>query len=356
MKLNKTVLRKSFYGNSISPQMLFVNLFDKPFNMYVNYFDSNLDLSNYKDLLKKYPEAQIFTNSSLDESFYLDDEENMPDIKEDLKVSIDEITIILPNEIIAIINPTKLIIYYSLDYKEFADSVLDIFEYVKEEEEPANVRLVCYDNDYYTVVTKIEKTNINISENYNDDFLPVYNDLVKFVESSKSGIAILRGIVGSGKTSVIRNLITNHPAKYILITTSMAEHLAQPTFMTFMQNNKDSIFILEDCEQILVDRTAGNYSCAITNILNTADGLMSDIFNIKFICTFNADISKIDKALLRKGRCFVNYEFKELSEDKTKVLLNRQGIELDSYKPMTLADIYNYTDADCTKQTNKIGF
>ena len=64
MKLNKTVLLKSFYGNSISPQMLFVNLFDKPFNIYVNYFDSNLDLSNYKDLLKKYPEAQIFINSS----------------------------------------------------------------------------------------------------------------------------------------------------------------------------------------------------------------------------------------------------------------------------------------------------
>ncbi|MDY5929571.1 MAG: AAA family ATPase [Candidatus Onthovivens sp.] len=336
--------------------MLFVNLFDKPYNMYVNYFDSNLDLSNYKDLLKKYPEAQIFTNSSLDETFDLDDEENMSDIKEDINVNIDEVIIILPNEIIAIINPNKVSIYYSLDYKEFADSVLDTFEYVKEEEEPANVRLVCYDNDYYTVVTKIEKTNINISENYNDDFLPVYNDLVKFVESNKSGIAILRGVVGSGKTSVIRNLITNHPAKYILITTTMAEHLAQPTFMTFMQNNKDSIFILEDCEQILVDRTSGNYSCAITNILNTADGLMSDIFNIKFICTFNADISKIDKALLRKGRCFVNYEFKELSEDKTKVLLNRQGIKLDSYKPMTLADIYNYTDTDCTKQTNKIGF
>ena len=336
--------------------MLFVNLFDKPFNIYVNYFNSNLDLSNYKNLLKKYPDAQILTNSSLDETFDLDDEENMSDIKEDPNVNIDEVIIILPNEIIAVINPNKLSIYYSLDYKEFVDSVLDTFEYIKEEEEPANVRLVCYDNDYYTVVTKIEKTNINISENYNDDFLPVYNDLVKFVESNKSGIAILRGIVGSGKTSVIRNLITNHPAKYILITTSMAEHLAQPTFMTFMQNNKDSIFILEDCEQILVDRTAGNYSCAITNILNTADGLMSDIFNIKFICTFNADISKIDKALLRKGRCFVNYEFKELSEDKTKVLLNRQGIELDSYKPMTLADIYNYTDTDCTKQTNKIGF
>ena len=148
MKLNKTVLLKSFYGNSISPQMLFVNLFDKPFNIYVNYFDSNLDLSNYKDLLKKYPEAQIFINSSLDESFCLDDEENMSDIKEDLKANVDEVIIILPNEIVAVININKLSIYYSLDYKEFVDSVLDTFEHVKEEEEPANVRLVCYDNDY----------------------------------------------------------------------------------------------------------------------------------------------------------------------------------------------------------------
>ena len=113
MKLNKTVLLKSFYGNSISPQMLFVNLFDKPYNMYVNYFDSNLDLSNYKDLLKKYPEAQIFTNSSLDETFDLDDEENMSDIKECTKVNIDDVIIILPNEIIAIINPNKVSIYYS---------------------------------------------------------------------------------------------------------------------------------------------------------------------------------------------------------------------------------------------------
>ena len=117
MKLNKTVLLKSFYGNSISPQMLFVNLFDKPFNIYVNYFDSNLDLSNYKDLLKKYPEAQIFINSSLDESFCLDDEENMSDIKEDLKANVDEVIIILPNEIVAVININKLSIYYSLDYK-----------------------------------------------------------------------------------------------------------------------------------------------------------------------------------------------------------------------------------------------
>ena len=88
-----------------------------------------------------------------------------------------------------------------------------------------------------------------------------------------------------------------------------------------------------------------------------SDGLMSDIFNIKFICTFNADITKIDEALLRKGRCFANYEFKELCVEKTKLLLNERGIELDSYEPMTLADIYHYEDRDYKETaTKKIGF
>lgn len=125
-----------------------------------------------------------------------------------------------------------------------------------------------------------------------------------------------------------------------------------------MLDNKDSIFILEDCEQILMDRRENTFGGAITNILNMSDGLLSDIFNVKFICTFNADINCIDSALLRKGRCYANYEFKELSKEKTKVLLEKQGIYLDSYKPMTLAEIFNFEDKDNSNNTvaKKIGF
>ena len=98
-------------------------------------------------------------------------------------------------------------------------------------------------------------------------------------------------------------------------------------------------------------------SGAIANILNMSDGLMSDIFNVKFICTFNADINKIDEAILRKGRCFANYEFKPLCKEKTKALLEKLNIHKDDPQPMTLAEIYNYNNEDCTQQsTNKIGF
>lgn len=242
--------------------------------------------------------------------------------------------------------------------EEYIEEILKLLPVKEDKPKGTEVKLVAYSGEYYTIDSKIESTNINIEENYNDDFLPVYEDINKFLDTRKSGLIILRGVMGTGKTSLIRHLITNNPKKYVLVTNALAAHLASPEFLSFMLDNKDSIFILEDCEQILMDRRENTFGGAITNILNMSDGLLSDIFNVKFICTFNADINSIDSALLRKGRCYANYEFKELSEEKTKVLLNKRGIELESYKPMTLAEIFNYENKDHTKNTGvkKIGF
>lgn len=259
-----------------------------------------------------------------------------------------------------IINADLISIYY-LDEnpEELLKIILEILPMKPLIPREAEVQLVVYNQDYYTITSKIKPTKIDINKNYNDDFIPAFNDLKNFVNDRKSGLAVLRGIKGSGKTSIIRHLVTTCPNKYIIVTNAIAEHLASPEFISFMLDHKDSIFILEDCEQILMKRGTNynSFGGAITNILNMSDGLMSDIFNVKFICTFNADIEAIDDALLRKGRCFVNYEFKELCADKTKVLLNERGITLDKYVPMTLADIYNYESTSCEIQTvKKIGF
>lgn len=160
------------------------------------------------------------------------------------------------------------------------------------------------------------------------------------------------------KTSLIRSLITSLPKHYVFITNGIAEHLGSPEFTSFLLDNRDSVFILEDCEQILRKRTDTNFfSSGIANILNMSDGLLSDIFNIKFICTFNADMNIIDDALLRKGRCYANYEFKELEPHKVQKLLHKRGFDVDNPKPMTLAEIYNYSNNDYSiKPKRKIGF
>jgi hypothetical protein len=120
------------------------------------------------------------------------------------------------------------------------------------------------------------------------------------------------------------------------------------------------------------------------------DGLMSDDLGIKFICTFNEEVTNIDEALMRKGRLACMYEFKKLTADKVGILLpevvknkiaeyekkieeagddtdkvnriNEKITKLQSifnyskFKDMTLADIYNVEDASFIKETKKIGF
>lgn len=144
----------------------------------------------------------------------------------------------------------------------------------------------------------------------------------------------------------------------MIITNNIAEQMASPEFLSFMLDNQDKVCILEDCEKVIQSRDTSNFTNAIANILNMSDGLLSDIFNIKFICTFNADITSIDDALTRKGRCYADYDFKPLSEEKTKVLLKERGFDVAHPGKMTLSDIYYYekNDYDTSKKPKKAGF
>lgn len=256
---------------------------------------------------------------------------------------------------------SRAISFYSIDTID-EEKVKEIYNSLPKAEaksKEAIVNLVAYsDGTFYTIDSKIKSVNINIEENYNDDFVPVFEDITNFINSRESGLVLLWGTPGSGKTSLIRHLCSQYPAEYIIVPTSLTPRLADPDFITFMMNNSDSVFILEDCEQILMDRDINVFNGAISNILNMSDGLLSDIMNLKFICTFNSNIQEIDQALLRKGRCYAKYEFKELCEEKVDALNTKYNLGLPEIKPMTLAEIYNsdkksYSDR---KPVRKIGF
>ena len=235
--------------------------------------------------------------------------------------------------------------------------IVDKFPLKKEESSKRAIQLVASDNGYfYTIKSDIKDTTINLEENYNDGFNKVHEDILKFVEEKGTGLALLYGTRGSGKSSYLRHIISNTNKKYLLVTNAIATHLAEPDFISFLLSQRDSVFILEDCEQILMERENNIFGGAIANILNMSDGLLSDIFNIKFICTFNTAIDKIDKALLRKGRCKINYEFKELAAKKVEVLNKKHNLGIKNIQDMTLADIYNYTEDVTEKKPKKIGF
>ena len=92
----------------------------------------------------------------------------------------------------------------------------------------------------------INPVNIDINTNYNDDFIKADNTISKFIsEKDTHGIVILNGMMGTGKTYYIRHLIESNPdVNFILGTRSIAESLSEPSFISFLSENTNSVLIL----------------------------------------------------------------------------------------------------------------
>lgn len=318
---------------------------------------------NHKEVWSTRTKTELKT-SAVEEEVHRDDEES--ELDEDIYIDghYQDLGICIFNDdILWEIKSGSISAFFICDIEQLNEQIKDLVSklpFKEEKPQEAEVKLVAYDGrDYYTITSKVKPTNINLEENYNDDFIPVHEDIRKFLDQRESGLIILSGFAGTGKTYYIRHLLSQYPKEYIIVTNAIASHLANPEFVAFMLEHKDSIFILEDCEQILMDRSENSFGGAIANILNMSDGLMSDIFNVKFLCTFNADINKIDPALLRKGRCYARYEFGKLSADKVENFCKSHNIDLPEYKEMTLGELYNSEVSDNYKSQEtkkKIGF
>lgn len=206
---------------------------------------------------------------------------------------------------------------------------------------------------------KTKKYEIDISLNYNDDFSDFDNNVRKFIKSkNKSGLVLMHGISGSGKTSYIRHLINAHNNKFIFLPLYMAETLTSPDFLPFLSSQKNSILIIEDAEKLIESRESDASSNGIATLLNMSDGLLSDALGIKIICTFNTGLEKIDKALLRKGRMINRYEFKELCVEKASLIAEKNNLNYIEKIPITLGDLYNIGENNETGQFRKkhVGF
>ena len=120
--------------------------------------------------------------------------------------------------------------------------------------------------------------------------------------------------------------------------------------------NRNSVLVIKDAEPLLVSRDEEG-SSSLPGLLNLTDGLLGEGLNIQIICTFNTEISRIDKALLRKGRLKIAYEFKALSKEKTEYLLSEMGHTCQPIKPMTLSEIFHLKEQGFSMENKRvIGF
>ena len=244
--------------------------------------------------------------------------------------------------------------YKESDINNLYDILAPYFKAIKKEEDiDFGIAAVDTTGSLYTNYYDFKEVDIDIEKNYNDD-IP-YDKMVDILNKEESAeLMLFYGEPGTGKSTLIKKFISDMPDKdFIFMDGTLLAHVQQDRLMSYFMECQDAIFIFEDCEKILLNRDH-NYNPTMSILLNLTDGIISDVLNIKIICTFNTALSNIDKALLRKGRLKLKYEFKKLSKEKAQKLLPNENITQD----MSLADIYNFKEENdfSKKKTTSIGF
>jgi len=238
-------------------------------------------------------------------------------------------------------------------YSEFINGIKDLAIKLEKKNQKAkdNFHMILFHKSHGKLELKVKQFQlkpfkINIEENYNDDFLPVHKRITERLNTpDDKGIVLLHGDPGTGKTTYIRYLARTLNKKIIYIPPQFSADLTSTTFMELMLQHTNSVLIIEDAENIIEDRNLGR-NLSVSGLLNIADGLLSFCLKLQIICTFNTNLSRIDPALLRKGRLIALYEFKELEIEKAQQLVENLDLKFSVTKPMTLAQIYGQKDHD----------
>ena len=275
--------------------------------------------------------------------------------REKKKYQFDKTVVILKNNCLLEFDDSYCEILHDGTQAAFIQELTDLVNLFKEKQrkQPQEINLIVKTGRGLDLkAMEIKRTKLAIDLFYENDFAETDALIQKRLNAKNDkGIVLLHGLPGTGKTTYLRYLIGKIKKRVLFLSPTVADNLMDPEFVELLIDNPNTVLIIEDAENIIMDRRQSN-SSSVSNLLNISDGLLADFLNVQLICTFNNSLTLVDSALMRKGRLIAKYEFGKLGVKKSQALSDHFGNSTIINKPMTIAEIANQHEKD--QQPQKI--
>ncbi len=199
----------------------------------------------------------------------------------------------------------------------------------------------------------------SIAQNYSSELIPQVRRVLTIMEEVRNGILILHGPPGTGKSYLIRAILSELKGiRYPVVCTPPDHFLTNMTNLTEAatlgtdryypefegdddrpSKERSTVVVLEDIGELLAMDNVSTRVNETSNLLNFTDGMMAMLANAIFLVSFNHDIGKISPALTRPGRCIGQLMVGNLSFEQARGLVD--DVHALPKRPYTLAEVYH---------------
>jgi len=156
-------------------------------------------------------------------------------------------------------------------------------------------------------------------------------NLSKSINNKTKGLHILSGHRGSGKTYLLKTLLSKVSKRVIYIPLSIFDLvLSNPKFIDFLKLYEDSLIVIDDCENYF-NKAHQRSNLYVSNLLQILESI--EEVNIHILLSINLPNTSIDENLLLSKSCLTNIDLKVIKGDEKEELSHKMGFNSDGTNP-----------------------